>query len=214
MDLIGILISYLVIGCIIITSKWFERFSKEASRKFIHIVLCNWWILAMFLFESVWYAMFVPATFVIINVLSAKYNLIPSMERDEDEGYGTVYYAVSLTILVGLTFGYINQPWIGAIGMLIMGYGDGFAAIVGKAIPYKPYQVFGSRKTVSGSLVMWICSFLISWIFFSLYTSTLGWTEALVVASVATVLEAISPKGLDNLFVPIGCSALVYMLFI
>ena len=76
MNCLGILVSYLYIGIIIVGAKLFEKIGKEASRKFIHIMLGNWWIVAMIFFTNVWFASFVPATFVIINYLSYKKNLI------------------------------------------------------------------------------------------------------------------------------------------
>lgn len=212
MNLLGIFVSYLFVGGVIAVAKFFERFGKEASRKFIHIVLSFWWILAMYFFDNVWYAVFVPATFVIINYLSARYNMIPTMERDDEEGYGTVYYAVSLLILVATTW--TSFPWIGAIGFFIMAYGDGFAAVVGKKYPYIPYQVFGNKKTVSGTITMWVFSFLVTFLFFSIYDTNFGWLEAILIATIATILEAVSPRDLDNIFVPCGSSAAVYLLFI
>lgn len=209
MNLLGILVSYLFVGSVIAVAKFFECFGKEASRKFIHIVLSFWWLLAMYFFDNVWYAVFVPATFAIINYLSARYNIIPAMERDDEEGYGTVYYAISLLILVVTTWA--SFPWIGAIGFFIMAYGDGFAAVIGKSFPYKPYQVFGNTKTVSGTIAMWVFSFLVTYLFFSICNTNLGWLEVLAIATIATILEAVSPKDLDNIFVPCGSSATVYL---
>ena len=94
---------------------------------------------AMYFFDNVYFAAFVPATFVIINYLSIKKDLIKVMERDEEnkDGYGTVYYAISLFILAIVTFGIIHNPSIGLIGILVMSLGDGFAAIIGKNVKSK-----------------------------------------------------------------------------
>ena len=83
MNIIGIIASYLYVGLVIAGGKLFEKRGKEASRKFIHIMLGNWWFLAMYFFTNVWCAAIGPATFVIINYLSYKKNLIKVMERDE-----------------------------------------------------------------------------------------------------------------------------------
>ncbi len=39
----------------------------ESSRKFIHIMVSNWWFIAMFFFDNVWFAAITPAAFVVIN---------------------------------------------------------------------------------------------------------------------------------------------------
>ena len=101
---LGILVSYLYIGLIIVGANLFKKRSKEASRKFIHIMLGNWWFIAMYFFTNVWFVAFVPASFVIINYLSYKKNIIKVMERDEQDGLGTVYYAISLLILAIISF--------------------------------------------------------------------------------------------------------------
>ena len=61
-NLWGIIISYVFIFLIILGAKLFEKLGKEASRKFIHIMLGNWWIVAMIFFNNVIWAAFVPAT--------------------------------------------------------------------------------------------------------------------------------------------------------
>ena len=105
MNWLGIIISYLYIGIIIAGAKLFEKRGEEASRKFIHIMLGNWWFIAMYFFTNVWFAIFVPITFVIINYVSYKQDLIKVMERKNQDGLGTVYYAVSLFILAIVSFG-------------------------------------------------------------------------------------------------------------
>ena len=143
-NLLGIVVSYLFIALIIISAKFFEKKGEESSRKYIHIMLSNWWVLAMNFFTNWIWASIVPISFIIINWLSYKKGLISVMEREEQDGPGTVYYAVTLFILVIITFGIIKKPEIGLISALIMGYGDGFAAIIGKKIKSKKYKIYSS----------------------------------------------------------------------
>ena len=56
MNWLGILVSYLYIALVIAGGKIFEKRGKEASRKFIHIMLGNWWFIAMYYFTNVWFA--------------------------------------------------------------------------------------------------------------------------------------------------------------
>ena len=158
MNWLGILISYIYIAVVILGAKLFSKKGKEASRKFIHIMLGNWWFIAMFFFTNVWFAIFVPATFVIINYLSYKHNIIKVMERDEKDGLGTVYYAVTLLILAIVSFGILKNPILGLVPNLILAYGDGFAAIIGKLTKSKRYKLGDSKKSFAGSLTMFIIS--------------------------------------------------------
>ena len=83
-EYIGILISYTFVFVIIGIATFFRSknlLSTEGSRKFIHIGLANWWILAMFLFRSNIAAAIGPFTFVILNYLSYKNRWFSAMER-------------------------------------------------------------------------------------------------------------------------------------
>ncbi len=213
-NVIGIFISFAYIAILMVVAKYFERFEKEASRKFIHILLANWWLIVMAFFDDIKYAMIPPIAFVLINFISYKSNLIKVMEREatEQEGLGTVYFAISLIPLVMLSFGMTQNPLIGLTGFFVMTYGDGFAALVGQTIPSKEYRIFGTTKTVAGSLTMFLVACIIMITVF-VFTNTAMWfVKAIEISAVATLLEAISVKGTDNLTVPIVTSLLTYFM--
>jgi phytol kinase len=131
---LGILISFVFVFAVIGISTLLNKnaiLNDEGSRKFIHIAVSNWWILAMLTFDDPLWASFVPLMFVFINYLSMKKSVFTAMERKSNkQEWGTVYYAISLLILAYVTFA-ADLAYIGGIGILIMGYGDGFAALVG-----------------------------------------------------------------------------------
>lgn len=208
----GIILSYVYIALIIVGAKVFEKAGKEASRKFIHIMLGNWWIIAMFFFDNVIYASFVPATFVIINYISYKKQIISVMEREnnEKEGLGTVYYALSLLVLSIISFGILNKPEIGLVPCLVMAYGDGLAAIIGKAVKSKKYEIGNSQKTIAGSLTMFIVTVLTVFIYLTYMQNPAAAFYAIIIGILITIVEAISIKGLDNLTVPI-CTLLLLL---
>lgn len=134
-NITGIIVSYIFVFVVIISAKLVEKKGKEASRKYIHITLSFWWVIVLVFFNNIWFAIIPPITFVILNYISVKKDLIKVMEREEEkkDGYGTVYYALSLLILVIVTF-IINKTELGLVGVFTMGFGDGFAAIIGKKI--------------------------------------------------------------------------------
>lgn len=203
-NLWGIIISYIYIFLVILGAKLFEKRGKEASRKFIHIMLGNWWIIAMLFFNNVIYAAFVPATFVIINFISYKKNIISVMEREdnEEEGLGTVYYAISLLLLSIITFGIIDNPKMGLVPVLVMAYADGFAAVFGQKIKSKPIKIGSTSKSIAGCVTMFIVTFIITSAFLR-YTGTPMWPLfAVIMSAFATIIELISIKGLDNITVP------------
>lgn len=210
----GIILSYVFIALIIVAAKFFEKAGKEASRKFIHIMLSNWWFLAMFFFDNVIWASIVPLSFVVINYLSYKKDLIKVMERDEadKDGLGTVYYAISLFLIAIFTFGIIKRPEVGLCAILIMGYGDGLAAIIGRSIRSYPYKIGKTKKTIAGSATMLFISFFIVAIFLASISSPMWLLKSILLAISVTVVEAVSVKGTDNITVPIFACLLLTVL--
>ena len=69
MNWLGEIVSFAYIALVIVCAKLFEKKGKEISRKFIHIMLGNWWIIAMIFFDNVWFASFGPAVFVLVNYI-------------------------------------------------------------------------------------------------------------------------------------------------
>ena len=132
------------------------------------------------------------------------------MEREENDGFGTVYYAIS--ILLVTIFSYLqSNPMIGTTGMLIMGYGDGFAAILGKKVKSKEYKILGTTKSIAGSATMFVFSLVISCVVFYMIGIEYFILKALLTAVIATLLEAVSVKGLDNITVPIMVTVMTYL---
>lgn len=213
-NILGIIISYIYIGLLMFASKFFEKYDKEASRKFIHILLGNWWLIAMAFFDNLICALIPPITFVIINFASYRGNLIKVMERNEEEkdGLGTVYFAFSLIPLVILSFGLTKNCLVGLLGFFAMTYGDGFASLVGKGVQSKEYTIFGAKKSVAGSIAMFIMTLIIAISVFFYAGTKLYLIKSLLIAVIATVLEAISAKGTDNLTVPIIISTITYFI--
>lgn len=214
-NIFGILISFAFIGLVMASAKLFEKSGKEASRKYIHIVLSNWWIIAMIFFDNVWFAAFLPALFVIINTISYKTNLISVMEREDGdenkESLGTVFYALSLLILSIVTFGPLKNPLVGLCGIAVMGYGDGMAAIVGQSFKIGEYKIGNNKKTLSGSFTMLLITFIII-SGFLVYTQVQDWfVKAIIISVIVALIEAISIKGTDNLTVPLITAGIIFL---
>ena len=213
-NIIGLIVSVVFIGAVLVFAKVFEKFGKEISRKFVHIALGNWWIIAMCFFENWIWASVLPFLFIIINYLSYKKDLISVMERDKKDGLGTVYYAISLFIIAIVTFGIVNKPEIGLCSIFIMAYGDGFAAVIGKNIKSLEYKIGDTKKSAAGSATMFFITFLILAIYLCMINSPLWIVKSLLLSLVLTIIEAIGIKGTDNIVVPVASMILLILVTI
>ena len=212
-DVTGVIISMVFVVLVLVVSEGIRkmgRFSTEFTRKFVHIGVSHWWIVAMLLIKDIRYAIIPPVIFVILNYYSYKKDLIKSMERGKDSSdLGTVYFPISLIVLIYLTWngGLLGQDlkYLGAVGALTMGYGDGFAAIIGENYGKRKYKVFGNEKSLEGSIAMFSFSFLVTTIILGNFLGLdadifrIGFTAAVL----AALTEALTPYGFDNLTVPV-----------
>ena len=210
-DTILAIISFVYIFAVIGVSAIVKKINnnEEISRKIIHIFVGNWILLSPF-FENIFVAAGIPFSFIIINFFSVQYNLIPSMEREGDKkSYGTVYYAISLFILT-LIAHYSGMWTISIIGVLIMAYGDGLAAIIGEKYG-RNYLKIEKSKTVQGSLVVLVEGVLITFTvatinnpILSLEIIFINLLIAILNGIFAMYIEISSKNGFDNISLPIG----------
>ena len=213
------------------------KVSKNVTRKVIHIFVGPVAVVAWMLFSggvfSRWFALLVPLLFVVLflGIGTGKIvneDFVNSMSRSGDPKEllgGTLYYVLLFAVVTVLWY-YVPVTGIaGATPMVavIIGClagGDGLADVVGRKYGgEKKFGFGGAEKTVAGSFGMFIGSLLFSYILTAIYSLELGFEitvliiPILVISLVATVVEAITPKGLDNWTVPITVILMVVLFF-
>ncbi len=191
----------------------FTNSEPEIIRKIVHIGTGNVILIAWWLNIPAIVGITASILAIIITLLSYIFPILSGINSVGRQSLGTFFYALSIGILVA-RFWYLQQPEYAAIGILTMAWGDGLAALIGQRFGKHQYKLFGSNKSWEGSLTMTFLSFLINMF---ILLATQGniwqtWVISIVVAIVATTLEAFSFLGIDNLTVPIGSAALAYSL--
>lgn len=199
-DISSLLISAIFVCIVVLISFLLKRYtslSGETIRKFIHISVSNWAFILVYGFDDIRYAMAGPAAFIFINaffVYSGMGRVLGMGERKRFNGL--IYFPLSLLVLVALYYnGIVEGPDVIA-GILIMGYGDGLAGLIGSAWGHHKYTVMKCTKSWEGTCVMFIVSLLIALL-------AGNGAYSLLIALLATALEALTPFGLDNITVPI-----------
>jgi len=210
---------------LVIASKMRKRAkgSQRGTRKFVHIMMGNFPFLVPFFTANI-YPTLVAAPFVIVTFLASPYSpsksistRLKTLSEITEEGHhlGLVFYTMSYTIL---TFFFADSTYVLAAGILSMAYGDSAASIIGEKYGKRKYNLV-SAKSLEGSAAMFgasLCSITISQIFFStLFSFSFFETlvPTLVTVIVVTVVESLSPRGVDNITVPI-IGALTFLLLV
>ncbi|NER07960.1 MAG: phosphatidate cytidylyltransferase [Okeania sp. SIO3C4] len=204
------------LGIILILAEALNRFAKvdpEISRKVVHIGTGNVILLAWWLQIPAWIGIMAGILSAAIALISYRLPILPSVNSVGRKSLGTFFYAVSIGILIGC-FWFLKQPQYAALGILIMAWGDGLAAVIGQNFGKHPYQVWGMKKSWEGSLTMCLVSYIICSLILLAVQGNIWqtWVVAIPVALAATALETLSKIGIDNLTVPLGSAALCFVL--
>lgn len=211
-DIIGLLFVYGYVVILLLISEKILSKHPQFSRKFLHIMVGNI-LFILPLFDTWWVISFLAAApFIPLTYLMSPYSPIKSVKdkiSESGHGLGLVYYAISWTVLALLFF---DKPWIIAVGIAAMSYGDGIASLVGQKYGKRKYNIFGDNKSVEGSTAMFLTLIITLGIvlaYYGVFPSNL--LILIFVALVATILEGITPKGLDNLTACFG-AVITYIL--
>lgn len=187
-----------VIGLAFVAYRFFHL-GAEGARKFIHILVSLWVFILVNMYDSYAWAMVGPVAFMIINFIAVYGGLASHLgmgNRKRDNGL--IYYPFSLAVMVTLMYKGFLPPYAVIASTLMMGFGDGFAALVGTCWGRHRYVSFGGSKSLEGSIAMFVVSLAVMAI-----ATPCPWYWVVAVASIATVLESFTPLGFDNITVPL-----------
>jgi len=204
------------LAIVIITAETLNRVitsDSELTRKVVHIGTGNVILFAWGLNIPAWVGIGASVIASIVALISYFIPILPSINSVKRPSLGTFFYAITIGVLI-TWFWPIHHPEYAALGILIMAWGDGMAAIIGQRWGKHSYTIGNIKKSWEGSLSMAFFSFLVSFIIILTVQKNLGQALliSLAVAMLATTLEAFSKLGIDNLTVPIGSAALAFFL--
>ena len=198
-----VLIYIFFIFLISIIYKSFNPKNKEALRKIIHIGMGPLIPFAKFLDIDRTSALYFTGLVSFLILANYKFNLFPNIEDVERKSYGTLFYCLSLFILIYVFWN--KDPSSLIAGFFIMTFGDGFAGLIGKNFKSKNWKFLKQKKSFLGTITMFFTSLIV--IFGLSYTQKYNFNiHFFTIAFIATVLEQISFIGIDNFIVPISAA--------
>ncbi len=185
----------------------------EIVRKVVHIGTGNVILVAWWLHIPTIVGITASILASVVTLLSYRFPILPGINSVGRKSFGTFFYSLSIGLLIAW-FWPLQQPQYAALGILVMAWGDGLAALIGQRFGQHHYKIWGRQKSWEGSLTMGLVScFVSSLILLSVQGNIWQtWVTSLAVALVATGLEAFSMLGIDNLTVPLGSAAVGFVL--
>jgi phytol kinase len=201
-----ILLYLFLIFLISIVFKKYNEDSREIVRKIIHIGIGPLIPIAQFLKINQNSALIFTGIVSLMVFINYNYKLFPTIEDVERKSYGTLFYCLSLFILIYLFWD--KDPYALISGFFIMTFGDGLAGLIGKSFNSKSWIFFKQKKSLYGTITMFLTSLIV--------VCSIGYSQQnslslnyFTIAFIATLLEQFSFLGIDNFIVPIS-SALFF----
>lgn len=202
--MLSVLVTVLPVLLLLLITEYLWRSNSlrgESARKLIHIIVGSYVAFWPFIigFEAV---QFISAAFLLVIALSLKFRIFKAIHGVGRRTWGEVLFAVGIGLIAVLT----DDPWIYATCILHMSLADGFAALAGMRWgKNNSYKIDGHTKSLVGTTVFWLCSFIITAIGIAnvpeLQDNAATYLIWLPIATSAT--ENIGVNGADNVLVPL-----------
>ena len=185
-----------------------KNIKSSTVRKFVHIGVSFWFfIYAEYMFSvNPIYLMLAISGILFCEIFAITSGKLELFYWKGNNKWGTVFYLISLELL--LSFTAISEISLSleafGAGFLAMGFGDGLAGFLGQKLKGKKIPGL-SNKTILGSIIMFLVTLFAVMLVYEngIDFESSNFVYYLLISAVATILEAISPKGLDNISVPI-----------
>ena len=179
---------------------------RELSRKIVHIGTGAVVPLAWFFEIPFVVALPVAAVITVLTTINHQWRFIPAVEDVDRNSYGTIAYGIAITTLL-LLFWPTRADAVSA-GVLVMALGDGLAGLIGRNVASPKWVLFGQTKSSVGTMTMAVVSGLVLIGLARWSGADLSLPAALGMVAMATGLEQLSWRGLDNLSVPLSVGVL------
>ncbi len=198
-----ILIYIIIIFLISVIYQKINQNNKEVLRKIIHIGIGPLIPIAKVLDVEKTSALYFTGVISLLTFINYQFKLLPTIEDVDRKSYGTIFYCLSLLILINLFWD--KDPTSLFAGFFIMTFGDGFAGLIGKKVKSKSWLFLNQKKSLIGTLTMFLTSLIVVFglSYFHKYTFNINF---FTIAIISTVLEQLSIFGIDNLIVPISAA--------
>ncbi|MDD4989586.1 MAG: hypothetical protein PHV42_04150, partial [Candidatus Pacebacteria bacterium] len=150
--------------------------------------------------------------FVGIIFATKTFGLFESIHGVSRKTWGEIYFPLSLGLLALF---FLPEHILSAqFGVLVLGFSDALASIVGIEYGVHGMRIFGHKKSVEGSLTFFVTTTVLIFAFLT-PASFLFIVSAILIAFLLTLVELFSINGLDNLLLPLlGAFLFQYILLI
>lgn len=202
-------------------AEWLHHFRKinaEYTRKVVHVGTGLLTMLFPLAFTRTYWVLIICGSFLILLLLSKKFNLLKSINAVPRVTYGSFLYPIVVVLAFWFFVNNDETPhrWMRFgntalfyLPILIMAIADPMAAYFGSRNPVFPFYIFGQKKTISGFFAFSVTAALVSFLFIEFAQ----WPLVVLLAFSTAIAEALSSHGFDNFTIPL-VAILVLQIFL
>lgn len=204
-----LLLAVLPVGVVLLLSEylWRKKVLKgELARKFIHILAgayIAFWPLYLPL-DGIFILGCAALVFLIYSRFLPIFHAVYAVKR---RTYGEIFFALAIVLCALLA----TEDWIFTTAILFLSIADGGAAVSGKiwgkSTTYRVWHKSNLQKSIVGTATYFMLSFVCIGIGWAVGGSeTMATYPFIIFAFIplsTTILENVSPYGLDNLLTPL-----------
>ena len=186
----------------------------ELQRKSVHIGMGLITLWFPWIFNDPWPVVLL-AVLAVAGLLAMKWvrplkaRIGGALHGVERSSLGEIYFPLAVALLFVLAG---DMPVLYMVPILVLTLADAVAAIIGVRYGNHPYSTSEGHKSAEGSLAFFLTAFGSTFLPVLLMTDVPAGkviVGALLIGLLVMLFEAISVGGLDNLFIPVGCYALL-----
>lgn len=180
------------------------RLNAEYTRKVAHVGAGAIYYFAPLLFSTHWPVLCLAIGFTSVFVLSRHFSFLTSLHPASRHSIGELIYPGSIYLVFLLAEG---NSLLFRIPVLVLTISDTSAALVGQRFGRLRFQVMGGTRSLEGSLAFATTAFLVVLVPLLISTSVEGLQAMVLAVGIAiavAIIEAISPKGIDNFSIPVA----------
>ena len=173
---------------------------SNSSRKFVHIASCITVCTFPYTLKNIEIYL-ICFIFVIITSFTKYKGFFKSIHSVNRITFGAEAYPIGVLIATYYFLPLDKTAFI--YGILVGGFSDSMASVIGKYYGYREIVVFGQKKSLGGSLSFFITTVIISYSIIFILGIEMNIISILIIAFILTLAELVQTFGLDNVTIPV-----------
>ena len=173
---------------------------SNSSRKIVHIASCITVCTFPHTLKNIEIYL-ICFIFVIITSFTKYKGVFKSIHSVNRITFGAEAYPIGVLIATYCFLPLDKTAFI--YGILVGGFSDSMASIIGKYYGYREIVVFGQKKSLGGSLSFFITTVIISYSIIFILGIEMNIISILIIAFILTLAELVQTFGLDNVTIPV-----------